>query len=65
MEVLGEILGNATGMKINMFSANGWGGQKIIVIPELNTVIVFTGGNYISRVKQFKILENCVIPAIE
>lgn len=53
------------GEKINMFSANGWGGQKIIVIPELNTAIVFTGGNYISRVKQFKILENCVIPAIE
>jgi len=53
------------GEKINMFSANGWGGQKIIVIPELNTAIVFTGGNYISRVKQFKILENYVIPAIE
>jgi len=54
-----------SGKKINMFNAGGWGGQKIIVLPELNTVVIFTGGNYQSRVKVFKILENYIILAID
>lgn len=53
-----------SGKRINWFSANGWGGQKIIILPGLNTVIVFTGGNYTSRVREFKILKNYVLPAI-
>ncbi len=75
MEILSKILENASGMTIDEFSksgktiqwysANGWGGQKIIVIPELSMTIVFTGGNYTSKVKQFEILFDNVIPAIE
>ena len=53
-----------SGKKINMFNAGGWGGQEIIILPELNTVVVFTGGNYTSNVKVFNILEKYIIPAI-
>ena len=48
----------------NMYYAGGWGGQFIIVTPELNTVIVLTGGNYEDKVRIFNILTNYVIPAI-
>ena len=48
-----------------MFNAGGWGGQEIMVLPELNTVIVFTGGNYLTNLKVFKILEKYIIPAID
>ena len=47
-----------------MYHALGWGGQEIIILPELNTVVVFTGGNYISNVKVFEILEKYILPAI-
>jgi CubicO group peptidase (beta-lactamase class C family) len=56
---------SASGREINMFWANGWGGQKIIVIPELDTVVVFTAGNFASKGKEFKILKNYIIPAIQ
>jgi CubicO group peptidase (beta-lactamase class C family) len=50
---------------VDMFFAGGWGGQKIIVIPELDAVVVFTGGNYTSKEQVFKIFYNYIIPAIE
>jgi len=54
-----------SGQKINLFNAGGWGGQEIIVLPELNTVVIFTGGNYLPKVKVFKILKKYIIPAIK
>ena len=45
--------------------SDGWGGQEIIILPELNTVVVFTGGNYTSNVKVFDVLEDYIIPAIK
>lgn len=54
-----------SGRDISMFLGNGWGGQKIIVIPDLKTVIVFTGGSFTSKVNQFNILKKYVIPAIK
>ena len=54
-----------SGKRINMFYANGWGGQYIMVFPELNTVVVFTGGNWTSKTAKFKILEKHVIPAFD
>ncbi len=54
-----------SGEKINMFYAGGWGGQVIMVFPELNTVVVFTGGNYTSKTTAFSVLEKYVLPAIE
>jgi CubicO group peptidase (beta-lactamase class C family) len=52
-----------SGKRINMFYAGGWGGQHIMVLPELNTVVVFTGGNYLTKRPPFKILKKYVIPA--
>ncbi len=52
------------GQNINWFSAGGWGGQKIIVLPEKETIIVLTGGTFRSRVIQFRLLKNYIIPAI-
>ena len=49
----------------SMYCALGWGGQKIMVFPDLNTVLVFTGGNYTSKVKQNTILEKFVLPALQ
>jgi len=36
-----------------------------MVFPEVNSVIVFTGGNYTAKVKTFDILEKYVIPALD
>jgi CubicO group peptidase (beta-lactamase class C family) len=49
---------------VDIYYAGGWGGQFIIVTPELNTVIVLTGGNYFDNVRIFNILTNYVIPAL-
>ena len=56
---------SAAGKKINGFWANGWGGQKIMVLPEIKTVIVFTGGNFNSKVQNLKILEKYIFPSIK
>ncbi len=52
------------GLNIGMYLALGWGGQKIMVLPELNMIVVFTGANYNSNVHQFEILERFILPAI-
>ncbi|MGL6268860.1 MAG: serine hydrolase domain-containing protein, partial [Chitinophagaceae bacterium] len=52
------------GKEINIYHAVGWGGQDIIILPELNTVVVFTGGNYISISPAFLILDKYILPAI-
>lgn len=52
------------GREISWYSANGWGGQKIIVLPELNSVVVFTGANYTKKVRQYEIMERFILPAI-
>lgn len=54
-----------SGKRVNGFWANGWAGQKIMVFPELGTVVVFTGGNYTSNNHNLKILEKYIFPAIE
>jgi CubicO group peptidase (beta-lactamase class C family) len=54
-----------SGKEINMFYAGGWGGQLIMVLPEVDTVVVFTGGNYVTKRPDFEILENYVIRAID
>ena len=50
--------------EIHAFHAGGWGGQKIIVIPELQSVIVFTGGAYTTKVGQFKLLKKYLMPVL-
>jgi CubicO group peptidase (beta-lactamase class C family) len=34
------------GRGVEAFFASGWGGQQITVVPEMNMVVVFTGGGY-------------------
>jgi CubicO group peptidase (beta-lactamase class C family) len=41
----------------------GWGGQKIIILPDQDTVVVFTGANYTSADPTIKILKKYIIPA--
>jgi CubicO group peptidase (beta-lactamase class C family) len=53
------------GKRIHMYAAGGWGGQHIMVLPEVNMVVVFTGGNYLSKRPPFKILEKYILPAID
>jgi CubicO group peptidase (beta-lactamase class C family) len=52
-----------SGKRINMYYAAGWGGQYIMVIPELNTVVVFTGANYLTQRPSFEILKKYILPA--
>ena len=53
------------GRDVHMYAAGGWGGQHIMVLPELDMVVVFTGGNYLTRRPPYLILENYILPAIE
>jgi len=54
-----------SGKRINGFWADGWGGQKIMVFPELDIVVVFNGGIYTSNNQNLKILEKYIFPAID
>ena len=53
------------GKKIKMYRANGWGGQVIMVFPDLDMVVVFTGGNYTIRSSLFKIVKKYILPVID
>jgi CubicO group peptidase (beta-lactamase class C family) len=53
------------GKKFPTFWALGWGGQKIVVFPDHDAVVVITGGNYTSADNTAKILTKYVIPALE
>jgi hypothetical protein len=44
-----------------MYYAAGWGGQYIMVIPTLHSVLVFTGGNYTTRRPCFDILKKYLL----
>ena len=47
------------------YYAAGWGGQRIIVFPELEMVVVFTGGNYVSWSPVDEMIEDYILPAVE
>lgn len=49
------------GKRIDMYYAAGWGGQYIMVIPALNSVVVFTGGNYATPRPCFDILKKYIL----
>jgi CubicO group peptidase (beta-lactamase class C family) len=53
------------GEELEAIYAGGWGGQRIIVIPDLETVVVFTGGNYTGNTKTFAITEDFILAALE
>ncbi len=53
------------GEKFPAYWAGGWGGQAIKILPEHNTVVVFTGANYNMLDSTVKILKDFVIPAFQ
>ncbi len=50
---------------IHSFSAQGWGGQSIIVFPVLNAVAVLTGGNYATRSPNDEIVYRYILPSLD
>jgi CubicO group peptidase (beta-lactamase class C family) len=48
---------------VTCFYAAGWGGQRIAVLPELDMVVVLTGGNYVGRTPVDEIIQEYVLPA--
>jgi CubicO group peptidase (beta-lactamase class C family) len=51
---------------VRMFQAQGSGGQYIFVVPSLNAVVVFTGGNYppLNQGTPFSMMRNVIVPAM-
>ncbi len=46
------------------YQASGWGGQRIIVIPDLRSVVVIAGSNYTTRDPGNDMMYNYIIPAL-
>lgn len=53
------------GETVRVYHASGWGGQQIMVLPALDMVVVFTGGNYTSNDPAYEILTRHILPAVE
>ncbi len=54
-----------SGEKLPSYWATGFGGQKIIVFPDQDAVVVFTSGNYEMPSSNAEILADFLIPAID
>jgi hypothetical protein len=55
------------GTPVHTYFTSGWGGQAIYVIPRLDTVVVFTAGNYWNTPGMEKVqslLTSYILPAI-
>lgn len=55
------------GSTVHTYFTSGWGGQAIYIIPEFDSVVVFTAGNYVNvqgmeKVQYF--LETYILPSI-
>lgn len=46
------------------YSARGWGGQQITVFPELDIILVFTGGNYATGDPVDMIIIDYILPSV-
>jgi CubicO group peptidase (beta-lactamase class C family) len=53
-----------SGEKIPAYWAFGWGGQRIIVLPNQDAVVVLTGASYTAADATLKVLTKHVIPAL-
>jgi len=54
----------AVGRTLPAFSAEGRGGQFIIVVPDLRLVAVFTGWNDTLRSSPVRMFEQRILPAV-
>ncbi|MFC1919792.1 serine hydrolase domain-containing protein [Chloroflexota bacterium] len=46
------------------FLRTGWGGQRISVYPEVNMVVILTGGNYVTNEPVNEITSRFILPAL-
>jgi CubicO group peptidase (beta-lactamase class C family) len=44
--------------------ADGWGGQRIMVFPDLNAVVVFVGGSYLQQHRLDEVVSNYILPTL-
>ncbi len=60
---------NVGGKQIKTIEAWGNGGQFLVIIPEIDMTITFTGGNYnlypLMEEKPFEIIDKYILPAVE
>ena len=56
--------GSFKGTDINSFSAQGYGGQYIIIFPELELVLILTQANNLIQDKTLEIIYEHILPAI-
>ena len=49
---------------VDAFYAAGWGGQRIMVFPSLDMVVVSTGGNYVEQEPVDEIITRHILPAV-
>jgi CubicO group peptidase (beta-lactamase class C family) len=55
----------ADGQIFNSFVGIGWGGQYVFVVPDLELVVVLTGGNYDESISYaYDIMETHVLPSV-
>lgn len=59
---MSELPGNDKNIQI--YRANGWGGQVIMVFPALDMVVVFTSGNWAQKSKLFHLVQKFILPSI-
>ena len=52
------------GAEMLSYAGAGWGGQRMIVLPEIETIVVFTGGNYDHWEPVDEIMERHIVPAL-
>ncbi len=53
------------GHDYDAFRAHGWGGQQIIVLPDVRMVVVFTGANYTTSEPCDDIMERYLLQALQ
>jgi CubicO group peptidase (beta-lactamase class C family) len=49
---------------VNAVMADGWGGQRIMLFPDYDLVVVFTGGNYTEQHRLDEAVSRYVLPAL-
>ena len=50
---------------IHAYIRSGWGGQAIILFPEIDMLVVFTGGNYVGPDPVLDLVTEYILPAIQ
>ena len=43
----------------------GWGGQSVVLLPDLDTMVVLTGGDYTLQTRANDLITNYILPAID